>query len=60
MLNSNTQSQNIESIEVSTDRNNVLDKYLSKITSLDIGQVKIYLGLVYFLLVSVLTFSLFL
>ena len=36
-----------------------LDQYLAKVKSLDIAQIKIYMGVVYFLLVSLLSISLF-
>lgn len=65
MLNSNNQSQNIESPELAINsessirKSNLVERYLSKVTSQDIEQIKIYLGVVYFVLVSIFSITLF-
>lgn len=65
MLSKTSPVQNIESSEllfeeaVVDNPQNIFSNYLEKIKSQDIEQVKIYLGMAYFLLVSVLSFSLF-
>ena len=65
MLNQNTASQSIESKELILGKITVNDSpklitaYLSKVKSLDVEQVKVYLGIAYFALVSLLSLSLF-
>ena len=66
MLSSNSQSSNLKSTELTINRistfesTSTLEKYLSKIKTKDVEHVKLYLGMVYFTLVSILSISLFL
>ena len=65
MLNPNISDQRIETQELvigdvsSNGSSELVTNYLSKIRSLDIEQVKIYLGFAYFGLVTLLSISLF-
>lgn len=65
MINQNIHSQQFESIELInefpiTDTKKSLETYINKVSSIDIKQIKSYLGLVYFGLVSVLSITLLL
>lgn len=59
-----SQAQNIDSNEIFyneiilENRQNLLSKYLEKINSKDVAKFKIYLGIVYFVMVSVVTYTL--
>lgn len=61
-----SQAQNIDSNElfyneiILESRQNLLSKYLEKITSNDVAKFKIYLGIAYFVMVSAVTSTLFL
>jgi len=65
MLSSTSNSQNINSIEIifdkikSYDLDKLLSRYLSKIRPNDIEQTKFNLGIVYFVLFSVISITLF-
>lgn len=65
MLSKTSPVQNLDSNELLLEEavvenpQNILSNYLEKIKSQDIEQVKIYLGMAYFILVTVLSFSLF-
>lgn len=65
MLNQNISDQRIETQELvigdvtSHESSELVTNYLSKIRSLDVEQVKIYLGFAYFGLVTLLSISLF-
>ncbi len=65
MLNQDTTSQSFEGKElilseiIPNDSSKLNNSYLSKIKSLDVEQLKIYLGIAYFVLVSLLSLSLF-
>ena len=60
-----SQAQNIDSNEIFyneiilENRQNLLSKYLEKINSKDVAKFKIYLGIVYFVMVSAVTSTLF-
>jgi hypothetical protein len=59
-----SQAQNIDSNEIFYNeiilesRQNLLSKYLEKITSNDVAKFKIYLGIAYFVMVTILSVSL--
>ncbi|MCW8849145.1 MAG: hypothetical protein OQJ81_04130 [Melioribacteraceae bacterium] len=63
MINQNIHTQQFESIEminefpISETRKH-LDAYVNKISSIDIKQIKSYLGIVYFGIVTVLSITL--
>jgi hypothetical protein len=65
MLNQNTSSQSFQAKEfllgelAQNDSPKQISTYLSKIKSLDVQHVKVYLGLAYFALVSLFSISLF-
>jgi hypothetical protein len=63
MINQNIHSQQFESIEILnefpiSDTKKHLEAYVNKVSSIDIKQVKSYLGIVYFGLVTVLSITL--
>ena len=65
MINQNIHTQQFESIDLINEfpisnTKNSYEAYVSKVSSIDIKQIKSYLGLVYFGLVSLLSITLFL
>lgn len=64
MINNNIHAQNLESSKLIFGENHISETkknfsaYVDKVTSIDIRQVKSYLGLVYFTLVSLLSITL--
>jgi hypothetical protein len=65
MISKTSQARNINSNElffeevIAENPQNIFSNYLEMIKSQDIEQVKIYLGMAYFVVVSVILFSLF-
>jgi hypothetical protein len=65
MLENNNKFKRFESgelvlMDISHQSNSkLIDQYYSKIKSMDVAQVKVYMGVAYFVLASVLTLSLF-
>ena len=64
MINQNIHAQNLQQTELVfgekhfTESNHNLKTYVSKVTTFDMNQVKSYLGIFYFLLVSLLSITL--
>lgn len=64
MLNQNIHTQSLNSTELILGKNHInesnltVETYVSKVASIDKQQVKSYLGIMYFVLVSLLTITL--
>ncbi len=66
MLDNNNKLNDLEASELTVDDvktteiNGLVDYYIDKVSAKDVEQVKIYLGMVYFVALAVLTVTLFL
>lgn len=64
MINQNLQTQSFQSNELILSKNHInesninFDAYVNKVASVDKQQIKSYLGIMYFVLVSLLTITL--